>query len=131
MSEERVVPKKEKFAEINEDRLKIIVASPAIQDAVKESLKKGYEMRVTHEQTLTTLKELRDQAKNASEEQARLRTNMDKLPQDSELYKRYLKKLDQEETSLEKIQEQIKSKETEERKQKKEFDGFVDKLNLE
>ena len=61
----------------------------------------------------------------------RLRTNMDKLPQMSELYKRYLGKLDQAETALEKVQEQVKSKESDERKQKKELEGFLEKLNVE
>ena len=68
----------------------MILASPAVKDAVKESLKKAVGMRTTLEQTAATLKDLRAQVKEISEEQARLRTNMDKLPQTSELYKRYL-----------------------------------------
>jgi hypothetical protein len=131
VAEERIVPKKESVNEVNEERVKTILASAAIKDAVKESLKKAFEMRTALEQTAATLKDLRSQATEISSEQARLRTNMDKLPQDSELYKRYLKKLDQEETTLEKIQGQIKEKEGEERKQKKDLDGFLEKLNVE
>src|SRR5262249_20120594 len=131
VNEERIVSKKETLTEVNEDRLKAILASTAIKDAVKESLKKGYEMRTLLEQTVAALKDLRSHSKEISEEQARLRTNMDKLPQDSELYKRYLKKLDQEETGLEKVQEQVRSKEGDERKQKKDLEGFLEKLNVE
>src|SRR5262245_14933066 len=131
VSEERVVSKKETAADINEDRLKVILVSPAVRDAVKESLKKAVAMRTDLEQTVATLKDLRAHGKEISEEQARLRTNMEKLPQTSELYKRYLGKLDQEETSLEKIQAEVKTKETEERRQKKEYDGFLEKLNVE
>jgi hypothetical protein len=56
---------------------------------------------------------------------------MEKLPPTSELYKRYLGKLDTAETSLEKLQSDVKDKDAEERKQKKEYDGFLEKLNVE
>jgi hypothetical protein len=131
VSEERVVPKKESVGEINEDRAKVILASPAIPAGVKEALRKAVGMRTALDQTAATLKDLREQVKEISEEQARLRTNMEKLPQTSELYKRYLGKLDQQETVLEKVQAQVKEKEGEERTQKKEYDGYLEKLNVE
>ncbi|HKA08038.1 MAG TPA: DUF4139 domain-containing protein [Gemmataceae bacterium] len=131
VSEERVVPKKESVSDISEDRMKVIVASPAVRAPVKEALTKAVGMRNALEQTVALLKELRAQVKEISEEQSRLRTNMEKLPQTSELYKRYLGKLDQQETVLEKVQGQVKDAEGEERKQKKEFDGYLEKLNVE
>jgi hypothetical protein len=131
VSEERVVPKKESVADVTEERLKAVVASGAIKEPVKEALSKAVAMRTGLEQTATTLKDLRAQVKDVSEEQARLRTNMEKLPTTSELYKRYLGKLDQAETGLEKLQADVKEKEGEERKQKKEYDGFLEKLNVE
>jgi hypothetical protein len=131
VNEERVVPRKEAAGELGEDRLKVILASAAIPAAVKEGLSKAVGLRTTLDQTTATLKDLRGQATEISEEQARLRTNMDKLPQDSELYKRYLGKLDQQETSLEKVQGQVKDREVEERRQKKEYEEFLEKLNVE
>jgi hypothetical protein len=130
VSEERVVQKKEPMAELTADRVKAIVGSPVVKEPVKESLQKAFDMRTSLEQTAANLKDLRAQVKDVSEEQSRLRTNMDKLPQDSELYKRYLKKLDQQETTLEKLQGQAKDTEVAERKQKNEYDGFVQKLNM-
>src|SRR5262249_28221439 len=131
VGEERVVPRKETVNDISEDRMKIIVASPAVRAPVKEALTKAVGMRNALEQTVAVLKELRAQVKEISEEQSRLRTNMEKLPQTSELYKRYLGKLDQQETVLENVQGQAKDAEGEERKQKKEFDGYLEKLNVE
>jgi hypothetical protein len=131
VSEERVVPKKEAIADIDEDRLKTILASPAVNQTVKDALSKAVGMRTGLEQLATTLKDLRGQVKDVSEEQSRLRTNMEKLPTTSELYKRYLTKLDQAETGLEKVQSELKQKEAEERTQKKEYDGFLEKLNVE
>lgn len=131
VSEERVVPVKESVADMNADRIKAIVASPAVKEPVKEALRKAVGLRDGLAQTVATLKQLRAQAKEVEDEQARLRTNMEKLPPMSELYKRYLGKLDQAETSLEKLQSDVKGKEGEERKQKKEYDGFLEKLNVE
>jgi hypothetical protein len=130
VSEERVIQKKEPLADLTADRVKAIVGSAAVKEAVKESLQKAFSMRTSLEQTAANLKELRAQVKEISEEQSRLRTNMDKLPQDSELYKRYLGKLDQQETTLEKLQGQVKETEVAERKQKNEYDGFVQTLNM-
>ena len=131
VGEERVVPKKELLAELTDERVKALVASAAIQGGVKEALQKAFGMRTGLELIGTTLKDLRAQVKDVSEEQARLRTNMDKLPPDSVLYKRYLGKLDTAETGLEKLQAEVKDKETEERKQKKDYEGFLEKLNVE
>jgi hypothetical protein len=131
VGEERVVPKKETLAEVNDERLKVLLASAAIKDGVKEALRKAVGMRTGLEQTVATLKDLRGQVKDVSEEQSRLRTNMEKLPPTSELYKRYLGKLDTAETGLEKLQTEVKDKETEERKLKKEYEGYLEKLNVE
>lgn len=131
VSEERVVPKKEVIGTLTEDRVKVFLASPAVKDGVKEGLRKAVGMRTALEQTAAVLKDLNAQLKEISEEQSRLRTNMDKLPQTSELYKRYLGKLDTAETTLEKVQAQAKEKETEERSKKKEYDGFLEKLTVE
>jgi hypothetical protein len=131
VSEERIVPRKEVAGEVGEERLKTILASAAVKQPVKDGLSKAVALRTALDETLVVLKDLRGQAKEISEEQARLRTNMDKLPQDSELYKRYLRKLDEQETALEKVQTQVKDRETDERRQKKEYDGFVEKLTVE
>ncbi|PWR19040.1 DUF4139 domain-containing protein [Zavarzinia compransoris] len=41
------------------------------------------------------------------QEQGRLRANLDSVPRDSDLYRRYLKKLDEQETAIEDLQEKI------------------------
>ena len=60
-----------------------------------------------------------------------MRTNLEKLPPASELYKRYLSKLDLQETALEKVQGQITERMADEKKQKKDYDGYLEKLNVE
>lgn len=131
VAEERGVPKRENVADVSDDRLKVILASPAVKAPVKDALKKAVAMRDALLRTAAALTELRSRVKEVTEEQARLRTNMEKLPPTSELYKRYLGKLDQAETSLEKLQSQAKEKDTDERRQKAEYDEFLENLNME
>jgi hypothetical protein len=131
VSEERVVTKKDAVADLTEERVKVLLNSPAVREPVKEALRKAIDLRTGLEQTAGTLKELRAQVKDVSEEQGRLRTNMEKLPPMSDLYKRYLGKLDTAETALEKVQAQVKDKEADEKRLKKEFDGFLEKLNVD
>jgi hypothetical protein len=131
VSEERIVAKKEAINEITTDRLKVILASTGLKADIKESLKKAIDLRTLTEQTAANLRELQAQMKEITDEQTRLRTNLEKLPQDSEIYKRYLAKLGTQETALEKVQAEMMTKTELSRKQKKDYDSFVEKLNAE
>jgi len=131
VSEERIVSKKEPIAEVSGERLKTLLSNPSLKRELKDGLQNALKLQTTLEQTISSLNDLRTQVQTIAEEQARLRTNMDKLPPTSELYKRYLSKLDEQETALERIQELRKGKEAEAKSQKHEFDGFLERLNVE
>jgi hypothetical protein len=131
VSEERIVPKRELIDNMGEDRLKELTMSPVPSAAVKAQLVKGYGLRDALYQTASALKEMRAQVKEINEEQARLRVNLEKLPTGSDLHKRYLGKLDKEESAIEKVQAQIVEKVALEKKQKKDYEDFIEKLNVE
>jgi hypothetical protein len=131
LTEERIAEHRESIVDLKEERLNALVASPALKQPIKDGLKKAFELRTTLSQTGATLTELRARAKEISEEQSRLRTNMEKLPQTSELYKRYLAKLDQQETALEQVQEQLKVREGEQGKLAAELSRFLERLVAE
>lgn len=131
VSEERLVSKKEAVGDISQDRLKILVNHSSLTKELKDALQKAVGMRMKLDAMISTLKDLRAQVQTISVEQSRLRMNMDKLPTTSELYKRYLGKLDQQETALERICELLKRQEGEERQQKKDYEGLLELLNVE
>ena len=64
-----------------------------------------------------------------TQEQARIRENMSKLAQTSELYNRYVKKLDQQETELENLRKEIETLKATEAKQQQELNDYL--LNLD
>jgi hypothetical protein len=131
VTEEHKVMRQEELAKIGDERLKEMVASNVVTAKMKEQLQKGAGMIAALAQTQAALTELRSQAKEITTEQERLRVNIEKLPQDAPLYNRYLGKLDQQETALEKVQGETSQKVEAEKRQKKELEGFLDNLNVE
>jgi hypothetical protein len=59
------------------------------------------------------------------DDQARIRANLQRLPMTSEAYKRYLKKIDQQETEIEKLQEAIKKLRAAQEKQRKDYEDYL------
>ena len=127
--EQRVVSRVEKLTELTGDRMKELLAAENLKPEVKESLKKTHAM-VTGSQLLEEeLKTLAVGVKSVTEEQARLRINLEKLPQTSELYKRYMMKLDDSETGLEKVQKQSAEKAQMKAKVEKDLQDLLQKLS--
>ncbi|HVK08801.1 MAG TPA: hypothetical protein VM597_08505, partial [Gemmataceae bacterium] len=131
VGEERVVPRTEAIDSFNEDRLKAFAASAAVPADVKAALTKAVQMRTTMLATGTALKDLQGQLKEIIDEQTRLRTTMEKLPQSGELYKRLEMKLGTQETALEKVQAELAQKVSDEKKQSHELASFLEKLTTE
>ena len=131
VTEERIVAKKETLNELNEDRIKALVGSAKIGDGVKESIKKGTAMLRALALTETQLKDLRAQLKEIVDEQARIKGNLEKLPANSDLYKRLIEKFDKQETALEKVQSELMEKVAQEKSQRTDLAGFLEKLTVE
>jgi cell division protein FtsB len=64
------------------------------------------------------------------QEQTRIRENMARLAQNSELYSRYVKKLDQQETEIEKLRKEIETLKGGEDEQKRELNDFLLGLDI-
>jgi hypothetical protein len=100
-----------------------------VSPKVKEALEKAASLRDTLSKT-TAEKNRREQRVNEiSQEQSRIRENMTRLNQSSDLYTRYVKKLDQQETELEGLRKQIEGLKDQEAKQQRDLTDYL--LNLE
>jgi len=131
IAEEKLALRKETLGELTEDRVKALVSSAKIGDGVKESIKRGTSMLRALATTEMQLKESRARLKEITEEQARIKGNLEKLPANSDLYKRLMDKFDKQETALEKAQNDITERSALEKSQQKELAGFLEKLNVE
>jgi hypothetical protein len=71
------------------------------------------------------LTSLGNRLKAFTEDQARLRANLERMPKDSAAYKRYIDKFDKQETEVEKLQAQITTAQANLQAAHKEFEDYV------
>jgi len=103
----------------------------AISPKVKEALEKIVGMRSAFSELERKGAQLDQQINEITQEQGRIRENMKVLAQNSELYGRYLKKFDEQETQIEGLREQVRKLRTEQEAQRKQLDDYVNGLQLE
>ena len=82
------------------------------------------------EQTVQHRRRLEQQIQEIAQEQSRMRENMGRLAQNSELYNRYVRKLDQQETELDKIRKDIETLKGTEEQQRKELNDYLMGLDI-
>jgi hypothetical protein len=127
--EERQYDESVALTNLRSDQITFYLRSRQVSDQVKKALQHVVQLRdrvsVTHaerarqEQSVAAI----------TQEQTRIRENMGRLAQNSELYTRYVKKLDQQETELEDLRRKIESLKDTEARHQRELDEFL--LNLE
>src|SRR5262249_36251606 len=70
------------------------------------------------------------QLKAIVEDQARLRANMERVPKDSAADQRYLKKFDQQETEIERLQDAVRKLQATEQEQRQAYEEFLANLSV-
>jgi hypothetical protein len=100
-----------------------------VSQKVKTALEKVVSLRDASSQTSDEINRREKRVNEITQEQSRIRENMTRLNQSSELYSRYVKTLDRQETELEELRQEIKRlMETSDRQQRELHDYL---LNLE
>jgi hypothetical protein len=100
-----------------------------VSDRVKEAIQKVVQLRDRLADTRNDRTRQELGAAEIGKEQARIRENMAKLAPNSELFNRYVKKLDQQETEIESLQKKIETLKETEARQQRELDDYL--LGLE
>ncbi len=111
--------------------LELLIRSTAASPKLREELRKIIETKKRLSDIQTEGGRLRSQLGEATQEQNRIRTSLDKVPANTALHKRYLEKLDKLETEIETLQKQIKENQEKEKKQSAEFENYLAELVLE
>jgi hypothetical protein len=131
VSQETVNTASFKVADVNEDTIRLYLASPAVSAKVKEALAKLSEQKAQLAELDRQIAELNKQLKDIADDQTRLRQNLANVPATSAAHKRYLEKFDKQETQIEGLQESVKTKQEEQKKRKKELEQNVATLSVE
>jgi hypothetical protein len=112
------------------DVLAYYLRATQVSDKVKEALQRVSTLRDRLQQTVQQVRQLDQQLRDIAQEQGRMRENMGKLAQNSELYNRYVRKLDQQETEVDKIRKDMEALKKTEEQQRRELNDYLLGLDL-
>lgn len=101
-----------------------------LSPGIREAFKKMATLRRAIDRARNKTKDLKASRKRIFQEQKRLRENMRRVRQSTELYKRYMSKLDTQETQLERIDTRSNQARGEERQARVALDRYVSGLKL-
>ena len=98
---------------------------------MKEALQQVVKLRDQLNQTIAERTRREQRTTEIAQEQGRIRENMQRLAANSELYTRYVKKLDQQETELETLRAEIESFKNTQGQQQRGLNEFLLNINVE
>jgi hypothetical protein len=101
-----------------------------VSPKVKEALHRVVQLRSKLDDTRAQRARLDQRTTEITAEHARIRENMQRLQQNSDLYTRYVKKLDQQETELEKLRKDIESLKNTEEEHRRDLQNYVMSLDV-
>jgi hypothetical protein len=127
----RTVDQSVSLASLTGDQVAFYVRSTVVSPDVKAALQKLSDLmqKLSGTTSLRTRSEAR--VNEIGQDQGRIRANMERLSQTSDLYKRYVKTLNDEEDELAKLADQIASLRSLEAAQQKEVSDFIQSVDAQ
>jgi hypothetical protein len=113
------------------DLMVYYVRAKEVSQKVREALQRVVTLRTKLDDTRAQRMRLDQRIAEITAEHGRVRENMQRLPQNSDLYTRYVKKLDQQETELEKLRKEIEVSKNTEDEQRRELQNYVASLDVD
>ncbi len=129
--EEKQIQQTVRLQDSGSETIGYYVQAKQVSPKVKEALQRVIGLRDRLDQTAAHRGRLEQQVKEIGQEQGRIRENMARLAQNSELYARYVSKLGQQETDIEKLRKEIDTLKATEDKQKRELNDYLLGLDLD
>jgi hypothetical protein len=130
VTEERDVQTQVILSNSDSSQIQFALQSTVVSDAVKKALARAMELKGKRDLTAQDLN-LAQQLGDIERDQDRLRKNLKETPPQSEAYKKYLAKLDAQEGDIDKLTARIKELRTTHLNQSKDYDAFLNSLDLE
>jgi hypothetical protein len=129
--EERQYDESIVLTNLRSDQITYYLRSRQVSDQVKKALQQVVQLRDRLNVTQAERARQEQSVAAITQEQTRIRENMGKLAQNSELYTRYVKKLDQQETELENLRHKIESLKDTEARQQRELNEYLAGLEVD
>jgi hypothetical protein len=125
VTEERIINSTVQLSNIDDNTIRHFISQTITSDKVKKGLQSALELRWALAKTQREIGELQRQLNTITQDQPRLRANLKELPQTSEAFQRIVKKLNEQETQIEKYQADIKKLQGVEHGQRKELEDYL------
>jgi hypothetical protein len=115
----------------NDDAIQIFVHSSVTSPKVKAALEKALALKGQLSETRALIRKEEEALKVIEQDQSRMRANMERVPQTSNAYKRYLQKFDDQEIEIEKRRDKVVKLQDTAEQQRKAYEDFLMALNVE
>jgi hypothetical protein len=115
----------------DDQTIRLYLSSSVASPKLKAALEQAVALKVKLAASLREIETVDKQMSAIVQDQVRLRANMARVPENSAPYQRYLKKLDEQETQIERLQEQLRTLRAREQTERKEYEAFLLGLNVE
>jgi len=129
--EERDLVQTVRLSNSDDQTMQLFLTSPASTPEVKTAVQKAVELKSAWMKTAQELAKAEKQLKDIVDDQARLRANLKEMPKDAAAYKRYLDKLDKQESEIDDLQKSIKTLQDAEHRQRQTFESYLESLGVE
>lgn len=130
IKEERTATQQFYVNNLDDGSIQYYINAKVVSDKVKQGLAKVIKKKQALGLLTAKRAELERQVQVIFEEQNRVRQNMAQLPKDSDLFRRYVTKFNEQEDKVEELREQIKTALAEEQAGRQTLDKFIQELDL-
>jgi hypothetical protein len=115
----------------DDNTIRFFLSQKITSDKVKQALEHAQQLKAKRAATERDLNQSRVELKEITDDQARIRQNLPVLPQTSDAFKNYVKKLADQEPDVERLQKSIKELTQRATREQQEIDNYLNTLNVE
>jgi hypothetical protein len=131
VSEEKDFGSSVQITNSDDQSIRILINQQVTSEKVKKALDQAMTLRGKLAATQREIQQQERQLNIITADQDRLRKNLKEMPPEAAAYKRYLKKFDDQETEIERLQKLIKELQDGEHAQRKDYENFLAILTVE
>jgi hypothetical protein len=131
VGEESVRRQEYNLTSLDDNAIRVFLKAPVVSPAVRQALEQAMSLRGRVADTQRDLQQVEKQLQVITQDQERLRKNIKELPPEAAAFKRYLKKFDDQESEIEKLQTQQKKLQEEVHARQKEYEDYLANLTVE
>jgi hypothetical protein len=131
VTEERDLTSDVALTNSDDDSIRVLIQNDGTSRRVREALRQALELKAKADRTRQEVAHANQQLADIERDQERLRANLKETPPTAGAYKKYLAKLDSQETEVDSLRDRIKKLQDDELAQRKDYETFLAALDVE